>query len=216
MTIQVVYDQYHLMPNLQLHQYRVAGVAKLVCESLTNSEKVDPDNVIKACLLHDMGNILKFNLEQFPEFLAPQGLEYWQQIQTQFRQKYGDDVHQATLQIVKELKVSDRIIDLINAVGFDVTKQDYESGDLAKMICEYADCRVTPFGIVPLEERLTDLEERYAPLYPGEDAAKQREEFRQVAREMETYIFERVTLKPEEITNQSVEKGFDQLKTVEV
>jgi hypothetical protein len=211
MTIQEVYDHYQLMPNLQLHQYRVAGVAKCICDSLKETDTVDTGNVVKACLLHDMGNILKFDLGQFPEFLEPQGLAYWQQIQADFRQKYGDKVHAATLQIAHELNVSERVIELIKAIGYSVAQAAYESGDLAKMICEYADCRVTPFGVVSLEDRFIDLEHRYAPLYPGEEAARKREEFRQWERKIEKYIFDRAEIKPQEIVNSTVEAEFENL-----
>ena len=48
------------MPNLAMHQLRVAGVAMQICESLDTN--IDTNSVVKACLLHDMGNIIKFNL----------------------------------------------------------------------------------------------------------------------------------------------------------
>ncbi len=203
MTIQAVYDHYQLMPNLQLHQYRVAGVAKLVCDSL--SESVDTDNVIKACLLHDMGNILKFDLSAFPQFLEPQGLEYWQKVKADFSQKYGNDEHEATFVIAAELGVSERVFELIGAVGFDEIRADFESGDLGKMICEYADCRVAPLGVVSIEERLNDLEQRYASHYPSPEHTAKRREFQELAKQMEKKIFEQTSLKPNDITEQTIQ-----------
>ncbi len=54
-----IYAEYRLMPNLKQHQFRVAAVAEIICKNL--SEVVDKDNIILACLYHDMGNIIKFD-----------------------------------------------------------------------------------------------------------------------------------------------------------
>ena len=59
MNIQEIYTKYKIMPSLQLHQYRVAGVAMYLCERV--KMKIDTDNIIAACLLHDMGNIIKIH-----------------------------------------------------------------------------------------------------------------------------------------------------------
>ena len=60
-----IYEKYKIMPLLAMHQIRVAAVAMMICDSL--SVPIDKDSVIKACLLHDIGNIIKFDLNHFPE-----------------------------------------------------------------------------------------------------------------------------------------------------
>jgi len=62
------------MPSLQLHMFRVAGVASVICENFKQPELINQDDIVSACLLHDMGNIIKFNLSLFPQFLEPEGL----------------------------------------------------------------------------------------------------------------------------------------------
>jgi 5'-deoxynucleotidase YfbR-like HD superfamily hydrolase len=87
------------MQNLQDHQLRVAAVASIICDSfdfLINKEKI-----IKVCLLHDMGNIIKFQLDYFPELNKPEGLEYWQNVQKEFIAKYGPNEHNATMKIMR-------------------------------------------------------------------------------------------------------------------
>jgi hypothetical protein len=208
MTIAEVYAQYRLMPSLQTHMYRVAGVALEICNNLTSeaTAKVHRTEVITACLLHDMGNIIKFDLARFPEFLEPEGLEYWQQVQNEFFAEYGFDEHRATLTIAQELGVSIEVVQLIKAIGFTQTQANYENPDLNAKVCEYADDRVTPFGVVSLEERILDLEERYADQYPGPDQKARRERFAEYVRKIEHQIFEQVTIQPAEITETSVEK----------
>ncbi len=64
-TITEVYDDYLIVINLQEHQRRVAAVAKLIAENF--SGELDRNGVIEAALLHDMGNIIKFNQDHFRE-----------------------------------------------------------------------------------------------------------------------------------------------------
>lgn len=210
MTISQVYDHYRIMPNLQLHMYRVGGVAKIITDNLI--KPVDGTSVVTASLLHDMGNIIKFNLQTFPQFLQPEGMAYWQEVQEWYVDRYGNDEHEASILIATELGVSDRVKELIKAVSFSSTKDDYEQGDVSKMICEYSDCRVTPFGVSTLADRLQDLEKRYAPLYPSEEDAQKRKEFTKYAQLMEERIFTDCQLKPVDITEVNVQNEIGKLK----
>ena len=65
------------MPGLAKHQLRVAAIAKLITDSW--DDRVLADQAIRACLLHDMGNLAKFK-----------GLdEYWTGEQKNFWEKYN-------------------------------------------------------------------------------------------------------------------------------
>lgn len=216
MTIIRVYEKYCILPALQEHQLKVAAVVKLISDSLKPPEEVDKDEMIKAALLHDMGNIIKFDLNAFPEFLQPEGLTYWEKIQDKYFSDYGQDEKKATEMIAKELQVSDRVLELINAIGFNSVKKHFESKKMAEMICEYADCRVAPRGVVSLDERLRDLQERYEDHYPSIEQQKQRDEFFAIEREAEKYIFERSSLTPQEITPQLVSDTIPGLRKIPI
>jgi hypothetical protein len=210
MTVAQVYDQFQLMPNLQTHMYRVAGVAAVICDQAQPSLKsqLHRPEVITACLLHDLGNIIKFDLALFPEFLEPQGLEHWQQVQNEFFAKYGFDEHRATWQIAQELNVSAEVLHLIKAVDFANTKENYESSDFNAKICSYADTRVTPQGVVSLDERLADLEARYHHKFPTSEHSQRRLEFGTYMKKIEAQIFQQMNLEPAAITNVLVEPYF--------
>jgi hypothetical protein len=214
MTIQQVYDHYHLMKNLQIHQYRVAGVAQMICDHFSPS--LERENILLACLLHDMGNIIKFDLGFFPDTVQPEGLEYWQKVQQEYIDKYGTNEHLATLAICRELGVSERVIELISSISFTNGKENFESPDLSRKICDYADTRVTPFGVVSLEDRLADLEKRYAPKYPSEEQRLEREVFRGFIRKIEEQVFAQCSLQPDDITESEVQKLFADLQKVEL
>ena len=210
MTITQIYERYRLMPNLQLHQLRVAGVAKVITDNST--ETINKTAIISACLLHDMGNIIKFDLELFPDFLEPAGLEYWQQIQEEFLDTYGKNEHHATMQIAEEIGASPETLHLIDQIGFAKAQQNYESDSLATKICAYSDMRVTPQGIVPLQRRLDDLEQRYYQRYPSDEDKEKRQQSRQYLQKIEEQIFTRSQITSEYVTDQTVEAELAVLK----
>lgn len=100
-TIAQIYSDFRIMPNLQLHQLRVAAVAKTVCNRFTF--ECDTAHVVVACLIHDMGNIIKSKLDRFPAWTEAADLKYWEQVKRNFIAQYGEDERAATLAIAREL-----------------------------------------------------------------------------------------------------------------
>lgn len=200
-SISTLYQTYRIIPNLQVHQLRVAAVAKQICESLT--QLVDTELVTRACLLHDMGNILKFNFDDFPEFYKPEGRAYWEQVQAEFRQKYGSDEHAATLNIAAEVGVPKQVLDVIDGVGFGKIPAAVANAGVEQKICCYADQRVGPFGVLSIEARLAEGKKRYGH---RPDRKMQPQVFDQLAdslRTLEHQIFEQARIQPTEITDLS-------------
>src|SRR3989344_4139901 len=157
-TLRQIYTEYKIMPSLQLHQLRVASVAKLICGSFT--KPVNEKEVVLACLFHDMGNILKFDLTVFPEFVEPEGLKYWQKVQEEYRAKYGSDQHEASLKIARGLGLSDAVLLCIDSVAFSKAERTFAEGSWEQKICEYADTRVSPSGVLSLRDRLEEGRKR--------------------------------------------------------
>lgn len=159
MTIREIYEQYDMMPNLRAHQLRVAAVARLIAEHFEMELKTP--NIVSACLLHDMGNIIKSDLTTFPEFVEPQGLGYWQEAKQRFMEKYGNEEHVATYAIAKETGVSEETQRYLENMSSSKVKASLQDADFEIKICCYADNRVGPHGILSLKERLGDLMVRY-------------------------------------------------------
>lgn len=216
MNILQIYQRYTIMPGLQLHQLRVAAVALTVAMAV--DDELSQDSIIAACLLHDMGNIIKFDLQAmaFPQFLEPEGQTYWLKVQQEYMSKYGSDEHLATMQIAREIGVSEYVLELIDAIGFGNLTPNYELKDLTKMICEYADNRVAPLGIVSLEVRLQDFENRYAHKFPSRAETLRREKAQDLARKSEQYIFSQLSIKPSAITDQALDGTITELKNFSV
>src|SRR4051812_46159318 len=148
-----IYAEYKIMPPLQLHQLRVAAVAAMICNSLPG---VDKETVVIACLFHDMGNIIKSDLLYFPEFIQPEGLDYWKKVKQEYIQKYGADEEEATKEIAREIKLPQKVMSCIDAIGFSKLTERVNNPSVEKKICYYADQRVGPYGVLTIQGRLEE------------------------------------------------------------
>lgn len=213
-TAQDIYREYKIMPALQLHQLRVAAVGKSVCDSL--KIPVHTNDVVLACLFHDMGNVVKFDLERFPEFLEPKGLEYWQGVQKEFFAKYGREQHAANEAIAKEIGLPEKVQEYICNIGF--SKIESMTIDLSseRKICQYADLRVGPHGILSVEERMREGRERYRGMRDwAEHTEVSEEKFEATvtqARSLEKQIFKHAAITPEDITDESTKNMIEELR----
>lgn len=208
-------DIYHRFPipnHLQLHQLRVAAVAQVICDQLNPAIKINRSEIISACLLHDMGNLIKFKLDQLPELLEPQGRDYWHIQQQQFIAEYGPNEHQATLAIAKSLGVNETILALINAIGFNQAVTNSNSQDFSRKICAYADMRVGPFQVISLSERLADIRRRYNDSYQSATKQRNRQIFEQALKDIELQIQAKCSLDLTAITEQRISDTIETLK----
>lgn len=215
MKILEIYEKFKIMPQLKEHMLRVAGVADLIVSNILNPSSLilNREDIVSACLLHDIGNIVKFDFSLFPEMVEEKGVEYWEKIKQETLKKYGANSHEATRNMLKELAVPERVFKLVHAVGFDQAKTNAESQDFSKKICAYADMRVLPNGVGSLGARMADLRVRYKNHPEG---AKDREVFEKALREIEKHIFDHCKIRPEEITDESIKEELEILRNWEI
>jgi hypothetical protein len=201
--ISTIYQSYQIMPNLQAHMFRVAAVAKIILSHLREPLSAEETHhIISACLLHDMGNIVKFNLNYFPEFLEPQGLVYWKGVQNKFLEKYGREQHNIHHKIAEELRVHQRTLQLIDAVGAWKACENKTSDDIGRKICAYSDMRVEPYGITSLNSRLTDLKNRHIKSAHAENEHEYKSAHVCLF-EIEKELFSLTDISPGEITEEN-------------
>ncbi len=191
MQIRDLYNKYNLMPQLREHQLRVGGIVRLITP--------DHDSIITA-LVHDMGNIVKFNN------LDP----YWSKVQEKFWNDYGRDEHAATDKILREVGM-DRYADYFKeeskAYDNDSLNASYFSAmSKPAMLTLYGDLRVRINGVCSIEERLKDLEERYHYERPE----------RKWAGEFENYVQTLTSVDLKSINEAMVATQFDTLLTMTV
>ncbi len=211
MTIWEIYEHYSIMPNLRLHQLRVAAIARTLAEALG----ADVELVTRAGLLHDMGNIMKTDFSQFPpEFYGDKGLEYWEGVKADCAQRFGHDEHSATAAIAREIGVSEGVVDIMSQMGFSKAERIVLQGSLELQILEYADQRVAPQGIVSMEERLREGHERYKERARTEygESDRQFESNSAYLKQLEEKLFEGLLITPELLTEESLTAMMDFLR----
>lgn len=200
-TPREIYAAYRIMPSLQLHQLRVAAAAKLICDGFT--KPINTRDVILACLFHDMGNIVKFKLEAFPDALQPEGLEYWQKQKEEVIQKYGSEQHHVSETIAQELGLPDTVIHMIGNSGVSRLPEIFASDSDELKMLQYADLRVAPAGVVSLTERFEDFARRYS-------GDKDTDLFG-TGKNLEGQILSHATVKPEDINDVTIAPLIEEL-----
>lgn len=151
-----IYCLFSIPPNLERHMYQVAKVGEFVTTHWSG-EPIDSQLITKICLLHDVGNIVKFKKPLWEE-LAPDA-EHWEKIQSQMIGRYGMKASKATYMMLKDIRVETSLLDFVNNMSLVAENIQHLSWEVR--IAEYADMCVSPEGIVGIEARLSDLQIRY-------------------------------------------------------
>lgn len=215
MTIWDAYEHYNIMPNLRLHQLRVAALARELALAL----KADHELVTKAALLHDMGNIMKSDLKVFPpDFYGDEGIEYWEKVKSEYGEKYGKDEHEATVSIARELGAGETVVAMLGSMGFSKAESILNEGSLELQILEYADQRVAPYGITSMEERLREGHERYKRRVDSDYGEDDQlfEHNRTMLKRLEAKLFEGLLITPDMLTEESLAGTIESLKGYQI
>lgn len=219
MTTQEIYERYHIMPGLQLHQLRVAAVAEAICEN--SLLELDTQSVVLAGLFHDMANIIKSDLVLFPELLEPLGIGHWQRIKDEFVAEYGINEHAAAQRIARAIGLPDEVIQLIGGIGFSKLETIRDDASYEQKIIEYADLRVGPHGVLSMAARLEEAHQRYRHRYGDENndiprTEESYERLRAAASDIEQQIFTDASIGPDDITEESVQPAIKKLRDLSV
>lgn len=160
MNVKQAYTKYKIPPNLQKHMLRVSALSEILSENW-NGVLSDTKSLTLACLFHDMANIIKFNFDK-PMLFNNENkrANYWKNVQKDYLRKYGQDVHRATLLICKELDLPKPVLTLIAKLEWNNTLLVLKKENFVSALSIYCDMRIGPFGILPLKERLENLQTR--------------------------------------------------------
>jgi len=158
MTIKDIYHQFGVPPNLQEHMLRVTQVALFICNHWTGPA-LNQTNLLQIALLHDLGNVVKFDFDKHPEFLGDEiiNLDFWRNEQQKIIAQYGPDDHQATQKMLEEIGAPSLVTQTILAKGFGNSIATKDSTSWELKILHYADLRVMPTGVSTLQARLDEV-----------------------------------------------------------
>jgi len=211
-NITAIYEKYFVPLNVVRHMKDVAGVAAQICAN--SKEKIDPTDLIAVCLVHDLGNICKINLHSSEKVVLldeedKKRIEFFKEKQKEFWEKYGKDDNYANEMIAKELGLNKKVIFLLENKAIEHKPKEFWINNLELMILAYADCRVAPEGVVSMQERIEEYAKRNS-FHLDKEKWERSKRFEEFAREMESELFNRLTIQPQDITKESVKKYVNQ------
>ena len=177
---------------------RVGSVAKFITDA--NPGRFDAKNIISACLLHDLGNLIKSKIDTFPDMYEPEGQDHWRARKQQMIEIYGPNEDRATEQMVREIGVTEEIERIIDVAKLEHCQLLKDAADDSSRLLLYADMRVQPYHIVSVPERFADIRDRYAALGLPEEVSRSYED---AILEIESELYDLIPGSPTEITDES-------------
>lgn len=106
MNIIEIYKKYYLPEHLQMHMLRVAACSNLILDNW-NGITINKEAIIRASLLHDMGNMAKISYDEVED-------EKFRKIRKEYIDKYERNSHKINLIIAKEEGLNDYEIEIID------------------------------------------------------------------------------------------------------
>ncbi len=205
MNIIQIYKKYYLPENLQMHMLRVAACSNLIIDNW-NGPEIDKEAIIRVCLLHDMGNIVKI-----PEDFSDD--KKFIETRRRYFEKHGTNDHEINLEIGKIEGLSDKELKILDGKRSRKNEETLNSNSYERKICAYCDQRVAPNGVVGIKERLEDAKVRYKdkPLSVWSNEEKANYLIK-CSLGIEKQIFQYCNLKPEDINDESIEMYIKKLK----
>jgi hypothetical protein len=210
MTIIEVYQKFKNPPNLQEHMLRVTKVGLFIYNHWTGSS-IDKDLLLKVLLLHDIGNIVKFDMVKYPHFLGKeeQRIAYWIGVQKEIIDKYGSDDNEVTGKMLNELGVDQIILKTVLDMSYLNALNIAKSDNWILKILLYSDLRVSPSGVIPLRNRLDDVFSRL-------EKYKNRKDLYDAALMIENQIQDNIDISVSKITDESITADDNQLLEIEI
>ena len=209
MNIIEIYNKYYLPENLQMHMLRVAACSNLIMDNW-NGPEIDKEAIIRVCLLHDMGNIVKI-----PEDFSKD--ENFIGIRRKYFEKYGTNDHEINLEIGKNEGLVDKEIEILDGKRSRKNEETLNSNSYERKICAYCDQRVAPDGVVGIKERLEDAKVRYKnkPLsvWSNEEKANHLIE---CSLRIEKQIMKYCSINPEDINDKNIAMYINKLKKYDI
>ena len=209
MNIIEIYNKYYLPENLQMHMLRVAACSNLIIDNW-NGLEIDKESIIRVCLLHDMGNMVKIPEEESKD-------EEFLKVRKKYFDKYGTNDHEINLEIGKQEGLTEKEITILDGKRSRKNEETLQSNSYERKISAYCDQRVAPNGVVGIKERLEDAKIRYKdkPLSVWSNEEKANYLIK-CSLGIEKQIMKYCKLKPEDINDSTIETYIEKLKKYEI
>ncbi len=216
MTISEIYARYPVTPNLARHMLRVGAVTRLILDHWTGPQ-LKGETMMRIALLHDTGNILKFDFEGHPHLLEEEqaNLEHWKDLQAKWASRFASE-DEMTYAIAAECGLGEDGIAMMKNLGYGLMDRIAAEPRFERKIVKYADMRAAPFGILPLKDRLEEGHRRYAK-HPTVTIDHSKTEILETAAfDVERQIMAHCTLTPGDITEEAVAPVMEALRSYQL
>lgn len=203
-NIHEIYEKFRTPYNIREHMIQAGSIGALLAESW-DGNTLDRDFVIATLLLHDIGNTVRVDFES--EFgirmLGSEAarVDYWRKVKEETIQAYGAKDTEATDNMLIELGVEQRIRDILDKKEKIEHEPELLRDDWNLIIVTYADGRAGPFGVMSLEERQRELQQR--AISRGYTVNQLDPLFNWLI-QAEDELFSYTDLQPEDVTNEAL------------
>lgn len=203
-----IYEEYGIPENLQMHMLRVAACSKNIVDNWVGTV-LNVQSLYRVLLLHDMGNIVKIPKEEFLD-------STFQSVRKKYFNLYGNNDHEVSLAMGKELGLSGYELKLMNDKIFINNDNIMMGNSFETKIGAYCDQRVAPNCVMSLRGRLYEAKERYKNK-PGSSMNNPKtDKLIYCADIIEKQIMEYCNIKPEDITDDTIFKNIEFFKGYEI
>jgi uncharacterized protein YnzC (UPF0291/DUF896 family) len=190
---------------------RVAALGQSITSSWKDKNIVNSGMITKILLLHDMGNIIKFDFKNFPNLLGNEKkkINYWRNVQTEFVSKYGRNESAATLKIAQELNVGQNVLAALSQLVSQNESNKFNSWELK--ICYYSDWRVSPVGLTSLSKRMAEFLKRKKARGITEAEVKKYSDIKEYCQQLEKQIQQNISVDLKSINEESLQERINLL-----
>lgn len=163
MTIQDIYNHYTILPSLQQHMLRVGAFTISILNSIRKSNiSINEQSCISTALLHDLWNIVKFDMSLYPQLFEPKWLAYWTKRKNETLETYWFPADMATLAMIDSLNLQPWTKQLVNTFlhnHFHNALHDWLP--LEVLIIHFADMNIWKEGYLHRRQRCKKLWKRH-------------------------------------------------------
>ena len=187
---------------------RVTALAKIIIDNWSG-DSLNEVVIIQACLFHDTAKIIKF--KHFDE-----DKKHWKKVQQEMIKKYGENDHKATIEICREVGISEKAIRILENKNLrpyiNRVRNIAKSDDYNLKILQYCDSRTAPNGLVSLDERYKELMQRDSSKKMDAEA----KESMGLCYEIEKQVQNNTNMQLHKISNEEVESKASELERYEI
>lgn len=199
MIIQDLYDRFQTPKNLQLHMLRVGALGKVIIDNW-NGDAVDTTAILQTCLFHDIAKPLTFDLSKQSQFgMLEADIKRLADWQAHTKRQYGEKEHEAAVAIFMEIGCTQESVSLIDDFEWKYLPRLLKEKKMEALISLYCDMRISPTGILSIQERMNELRTRRDDLGWMKDAPE-------AVPALESLLQKNVSIELDSISHESVEK----------